>query len=204
MRAAGEPEEQAPTARPASVRRMRRVDRHEQILDAATRAFARTGYAATSLDDIAGEAGITRVILYRHFDSKKDMYRAALDRAGTHLATTVGTDNFDEGSISALLQAAAASPDGFRLMFRHAVKEPEFQDVTDKLTATSTEVAYRHLAKLIDDERWANWAARVIPTMTIEAVIAWLDIGQPDAAEAADRIGLAVHAVIRAAQHRPT
>ncbi|MBA2695026.1 MAG: helix-turn-helix transcriptional regulator, partial [Actinobacteria bacterium] len=58
---------------------MRRADRREQILDAATRAFARTGYTATGLDDLAEEAGITRVILYRHFDAKQDMYRAVLD-----------------------------------------------------------------------------------------------------------------------------
>lgn len=53
----------------------------EQILDAATRAFARAGYSATGLDDVVGEAGITRVILYRRFESKPDMYRAVLDRA---------------------------------------------------------------------------------------------------------------------------
>ncbi len=36
--------------------------------------------AATSLDDIAAEVGVTRVILYRHFDSKTDLYQAVLDR----------------------------------------------------------------------------------------------------------------------------
>lgn len=186
---------------PAStVRRMRRADRREQILDAATRAFSRTGYSATSLDDLAAEASITRVLLYRHFDSKNAMYRAALDRACTRLAGTVGTDDFDDGSIAALLRGAAADPDGFRLVFRHAVREPEFRDVTDALTTTAVDVARRHLVELIDDEVWVDWAARVIPTVTVEAVIAWLDAGQPDPGHAADRIGLAVHGVIAAAQ----
>ncbi|MPZ27926.1 MAG: TetR family transcriptional regulator, partial [Micromonosporaceae bacterium] len=49
--------------RETPIRRLGRAERREQILAAATAAFARGGYAATSLDDIATEAGITRVIL---------------------------------------------------------------------------------------------------------------------------------------------
>lgn len=187
----------------APLRRLRRADRREQILAAATRAFARTGYAATSLDDLADEAGITRVLLYRHFDSKNAMYRAVLDRACTRLETAVGTDDFDDGSIPALLNAAAADPDGFRLLFRHAVREPEFADITQTLAAASTEVAHRHLAEMIDDEAWARWAGQVVPTATLEAVIAWLDAGQPNPDEAADRIARAVHGIIAAAQNSP-
>lgn len=51
----------------SSGRRLRRQDRRARILDAATDAFARTGFAATSLDDIATDAGVSRVIRYRHF-----------------------------------------------------------------------------------------------------------------------------------------
>jgi AcrR family transcriptional regulator len=115
--------------------RLRRAERRDQILAAATRAFARAGYAATNLDDVAAEAGITRVILYRHFDSKADLYRAVLDRACHRIADTVGTDDFGDDALPALLRAAAADPDGFRLLFRYAAREPEFRDVVDGLTA---------------------------------------------------------------------
>lgn len=181
------------------VRRMRRAERREQILDAATRAFARAGFAATSLDDIAAEAAISRVILYRHFDSKTDMYRAVLDRACTWLADQVGMDNFDDSSIPALVRAAAADPDGFRLLFRYAAREPEFRDFTDSFTAASTEIAHRNLAAVIPDEPWARWGAQLTLTVAIEGVIAWLDSGQPDPDRAAERISRAVHGVIEAA-----
>src|SRR6266540_1172998 len=95
-------------AAPAPVRRLRRAERREQILAAATRAFARAGFAATSLDDIAAQAGVSRAILYRHFDSKTDLYRAVLDRACTRLADAVGTSDFTAASIDALVGAAAA------------------------------------------------------------------------------------------------
>ncbi len=189
----------APAAR-APVRRLRRAERREQILDAATRAFTRSGYAATGLDDVAAEAELTRAMLYRHFDSKADLYRAVLDRACARLAEAIGADGFDDNAIPALLHAAAADPDGFRLLFRHAAREPDFRDLIDSLTAASRDVARRNLARFIPAGPWLDWAAHLIPAFTLEAVIAWLDAGRPDPAHAADRIGQAVHGVITAAQ----
>jgi len=182
------------------VRRLRRAERREQILDAATRAFARSGFAATSLDDVAAEAGITRVILYRHFDSKADMYRAVLDRACTRLASTVGTGDYGEDAVAVLVRAAAADPDGFRLLFRHAAREPEFRDQADALTAASAEVARRDLAGQIPAGPWLDWAARLVPAVAIEGVIAWLDAGQPDPGQAAERIGQVIQGAIQAAK----
>ena len=69
---------------------------------------------------VAAEAGITRMLLYRHFDPKTDLYRVVLDRACQRLTAAVGEDVFDEGSMPMLVRVAAADPDGFRLLFRHA------------------------------------------------------------------------------------
>jgi AcrR family transcriptional regulator len=185
------------------VRRMPRAHRREQILDAATRAFARAGFTATGLDEIAAEAGITHVILYRHFDSKAALYRAVLDRACQRLAEATGADDFGDDAIPALVRAAAADPDAFRLLFRHAAREAEFRDLADGLTAVSQEVAERNLAKLIPPGPWLTWASRLIPALTAEAVIAWLDAGQPDPGQAAQRISQAIGGVINAAQPDP-
>ncbi|MBC6451223.1 TetR/AcrR family transcriptional regulator [Actinokineospora xionganensis] len=183
-------------------RRMPRVERREQILDAATRAFARAGFSATNLDDVATEAGITRVLLYRHFDSKTDMYRAVLERACTRLKDSAGDDDYDEQSIPALLRAASADPEGFRLLFHHAAREPEFRDLVDTIVDDGVRTALRHIEGLIPDPAWAKWAARMLHTVTIEAVIAWLDEGSPDPDDAAERISLVVHGVLQAARAR--
>ena len=70
---------------------------------------------ATSLDDIAAEAGVTRVILYRHFDSKTDLYQAVLDRScgvlGAHVAEPVG--GFTDARIDGMVQAAAAEQETY-------------------------------------------------------------------------------------------
>jgi AcrR family transcriptional regulator len=182
-------------------RRLPRSQRREQIVSAATRAFARAGFAATNLDDIAAEAGVSRAILYRHFDSKTDLYQAVLESACGRLVTATGADEFTEASIGGLLRVAADDPAGFRLLFHHAAREPEFRQAMDQFQADMTRVAHKHLAASISDPAWAAWAAQLVPTVAIAAVTAWLDAGQPDPGAAADRILEAVHGVITAAQH---
>lgn len=144
------------------------------------------------------------MILYRHFESKADLYRAVLDRACSRLAETVGTGDYGDEAIPTLVRAAAADPGAFRLLFRHAAREPEFRDLADSLTAASAEVARHDLAKQIALGPWLDWAAQLIPVLTIEAVIAWLDAGQPDPEQAADRIAQVVGGAIQAAGHAST
>jgi AcrR family transcriptional regulator len=181
-----------------ATRRMPRAQRRGQILEAATRAFARGGFANTGLDAIAAEAGVTPVILYRHFASKADLYREVIESGHTRLREATGANDFDDASLPALIRAAAADPDAFRLLYRHAAREAQFRDVIDTLIEGSAEITGRYLADIADD-RWRNWAARLLPTMTIDAVIAWLDAGQPDPDQAAVRIRSIVDAAIAAA-----
>jgi len=190
----------AKVAAPTPIRRLPRAERREQLLAAATQAFARAGFAATSLDDIAAQAGISRVLLYRHFESKTDLYRAVLERAIARLTATVGTRDYTYASIDALLGAAAEDPDGFRLLFHHAAREPEFRAQMDRFRRGMVATARRELAKVIGDRAWAQWAAQLAPVVAIEAVMAWLDAGQPDPDQAADRIRQALAGVITAAQ----
>jgi AcrR family transcriptional regulator len=53
-------------------------ERRAIILGAAGGLFARDGYAAARLEDIAAAAGVTKPIVYRHFESKKALYLALL------------------------------------------------------------------------------------------------------------------------------
>src|SRR5204863_4834383 len=63
-----------------------RPERQAAILRGAATAFARTGYAATSMEDVAAASGITKLIVYRHFDSKEELYRAVLQQVSDRLA----------------------------------------------------------------------------------------------------------------------
>jgi len=50
-----------------------------QVLSAALEVFSRKGYAATTLEEIAGEAGLTRGAVYWHFEGKADLYSTLLE-----------------------------------------------------------------------------------------------------------------------------
>jgi len=50
-----------------------------QILDAALKLFSHHGYGATSVSDIAGEAGVSKGNVYHHFEDKEAIFRELLD-----------------------------------------------------------------------------------------------------------------------------
>src|SRR5215211_5815859 len=56
--------------------------RRETIVDAAIHVFAKTSYRAAGTAEIARAAGIAEPTIYRHFDSKRELYLAALARCG--------------------------------------------------------------------------------------------------------------------------
>lgn len=55
-------------------------DTRERILDAALEIFARDGYSGTNIRDIAESVGIVKSALYRHFESKEEIWKAVQDR----------------------------------------------------------------------------------------------------------------------------
>ena len=83
---ATELEKDAVSSRPT---RPPRDQRRIQLLDAASEVFAAKGYHAAAMDDIAATAGISKPVLYQHFDSKLDLYLALLDQACDSLVDVV-------------------------------------------------------------------------------------------------------------------
>jgi AcrR family transcriptional regulator len=66
--------------------RLPEAERRALIVEVAGSLFGERGYDATRLDDVAAAAGVTKPIVYRHFDSKRDLYLALLDRHRDDLA----------------------------------------------------------------------------------------------------------------------
>jgi AcrR family transcriptional regulator len=54
--------------------------RRADLLDAAERCFAERGYHQTTVDEIAGRAGVSKGAFYWHFDTKRDAFTALVDR----------------------------------------------------------------------------------------------------------------------------
>ena len=56
------------------------ADTKEKILITALRLFAKDGYEAVSVRDIAQEVGITKGAMYRHYENKRDLFNSILAR----------------------------------------------------------------------------------------------------------------------------
>ena len=58
----------------AGARRLTAEQRRQQLFAVALGLFAQRGYRATTMDDIAEAAGVTKPLLYQHFSSKRALY----------------------------------------------------------------------------------------------------------------------------------
>lgn len=181
-------------AEPAPTGPLPRAARQEAILRGAARAFARAGYAATSMEDIAAASGITKLIVYRHFEGKEELYRAVLQQVFDRLAEefVVGYTR-GEGGVGArsLLTVAREDPDGFQLLWRHAAREPQFADYARQLRERSVDASRALLAGEVQPDLY-EWAAHTLVDELVVAVLNWLEFGDPARDE--EFVGLATAA----------
>ena len=63
----------------------------DKIVAAADALFARCSYISTSIEDIAREAGISRVTFYKHFKSKLEVAIGILDQYAVHMIDDYGS-----------------------------------------------------------------------------------------------------------------
>ena len=61
-------------------RRLPRGEREQQIIDCAIQVFARRGYSAASVDEIAELAGVSKPLVYLYLESKEGLFLACLHR----------------------------------------------------------------------------------------------------------------------------
>jgi AcrR family transcriptional regulator len=115
-------------------RRLPVSERRALIIEAAGRLFGEHGYQATRLDEIAAAAGVTKPILYRHFDSKQALYLALLERHRADLATFAGlipTEGTLEQRLRSVLEAWFAYVEthsyAWKMLFRDSGGGPEVQ-----------------------------------------------------------------------------
>lgn len=79
------------------------------LIEAARRLFVEKGYAETATPDIVAEAGVTRGALYHHFEDKKALFLATLEREAQAVAAHIERVSRPAGSPRAALLSGAAA-----------------------------------------------------------------------------------------------
>jgi AcrR family transcriptional regulator len=95
------------------------TDSRERILDSAAQVFSTYGFRHATFEEIAARAGVSRTLLYRHFDGKTDLLRAVRERALGAWADSVALAARDavtargalEATVRETLRFAGARPD---------------------------------------------------------------------------------------------
>ena len=112
------------------VRRRRKAERPQEILEAAFVEFSRNGYATTTLDQIAEGAGVTKGTIYVYFENKEHLFISMVRELVKATFDTV-QDMFarHEGSTADLLR------ESFRYIYQHIVEDRRRREVARMLIA---------------------------------------------------------------------
>lgn len=110
--------------------RLPAAERRRQLLVVARDIFAERGFHATSMDDVAEAAGVTKPVLYQHFASKRALYTELLDDVAARLLGEITEATSRAGSpreqveygFAAYFRFVAAHRSAFRLLFGASVR----------------------------------------------------------------------------------
>ncbi|ACA15626.1 transcriptional regulator, TetR family [Methylobacterium sp. 4-46] len=111
-------------------RQRRKEARPGEILDAAFEEFARRGYAATRLDDVAARAGITKGTIYVYFPSKEDLFVATFkEMVRPTMENIAALTHAPQGTAMDILRAH------FRFVYDHMVADRRGRELLRLLMA---------------------------------------------------------------------
>jgi AcrR family transcriptional regulator len=114
------------------------------MLGAAVETFARRGYRAASMDEIAEQAGVSKPLVYLYLNSKEELFTACIQREAAALDTAVrravepgaGPERQLRAGLRAFFTHTAEHPDGWALLYRQARTQGEpFAREVDRLRA---------------------------------------------------------------------
>jgi TetR/AcrR family fatty acid metabolism transcriptional regulator len=119
------------------------VDKRRLILDAAIRVFARRGFYACRVSDVADEAGVAYGLVYHYFDSKEEILNTLFqERWQLMLDAIVEIDKRDSGARDKLYHVASFIIDSYR-------HEPDLMKVIIvEVTRAANSFGREHLATI--------------------------------------------------------
>ena len=170
-------------------RRMTGVERREQLIAVGRSVFAERGYEATSVEEIAERAGVSKPVVYEHFGGKEGLYAVIVDREVGRLVTGITKALGAGHPREALEQAADAflsyienETEGFRILVRDA----PVGSATGSLSSVIGDIAAEVEGLLGREFKTRGYDAKIAPMMAqaLVGMVAltgqwWLEAGKP-------------------------
>jgi AcrR family transcriptional regulator len=169
--------------------RMTGKERREQLLDVGRSLFAEKGYGATSIEEIAARANVSKPVVYEHFGGKEGLYAVVVDREMQALlgrvtsALTAGHPRqLVEQAALALLTYIEDETDGFRVLTRDSPVVAASGTFGSLLNDIASQVEYI-LAREFDQRGLQTQLAGMYAQMLVGMVALtgqwWLEVRKP-------------------------
>lgn len=168
---------------------MTSADRREQLIVIARGLFAEKGYEATSVEEIAARAEVSKPVVYEHFGGKEGLYAVVVDREVRKLLDTV-TASLTAGRAHELVEQAALalldyienSSDGFRILVRDSPVGSSSGSFISILSDVGTRVEHilaEEFKRRGLDPKFAPMYAQMLVGMVALTGQWWLDVRRP-------------------------
>jgi len=175
--------------------RMTGRERREQLLDVGRTLFAQKGFEATSIEEIAARAGVSKPVVYEHFGGKEGLYAVVVDREMSDLMERL-TRALSSGHPRTLVENAALAlltyieeqTDGFRILTRDspvASSTGNFSSLLNDIASQVEHIMSREFAARGISTKLAPMYAQMLVGMVALTGQWWLEERKPKREEVA-------------------
>lgn len=186
-------------AKPAVRVRMTAVQRRQQLLDVARAVLAEKGYEATTVEEIAHRARVSKPVVYAHFGGKEGIYAVVVDREMGRLLGRIESALSEDDHPRRLIELAAQAflayveecTDGFRILTRDspvASSAGHFSGLIGEIASKVEHVLGLHFGRQGYDPALAAIYAQALVGMVALTGQWWLDVRRPSRDEVAAHV----------------
>ncbi|OZC58602.1 TetR family transcriptional regulator [Rhodococcus sp. RS1C4] len=169
--------------------RMTGTQRREQLIEIGRSLFAERGYEATSVEEIAVRANVSKPVVYEHFGGKEGLYAVIVDREMStllHMVTSSLSQNRSRVRVErvalALLTYVEERTDGFRILVRDspvAAADGKYSSLLNDAVGQVGHILAGDFTRRGFDAGFAPLYAQALVGMVSMTAQWWLDVREP-------------------------
>jgi AcrR family transcriptional regulator len=195
-------------------RRLSGSERRAQLIDVGRSVFAKRGYEATSMEEIADRAKVSKPIVYEHFGGKEGLYAVVVDREMDYVVRRI-VEAIAEGTPRERVERASLAfltyvkdhPDGFAVLSQ----DSPLSATRGRLSSLLNDLAERVGDIFADTFKRAGYDPKAAPIYA-HALVGmvtfvgkwWTEVRKPSVDEVARHIGALAWMGLRHLPKRPT
>ena len=170
-------------------------ERREQLLVIGRRLFGERGFEATSIEEIAARANVSKPVVYEHFGGKEGLYAVVVDREMRHLLDRVTTAltgghprELLEQAALALLSYIEEETDGFRILVRDspvATSTGNFSSLLNDIASQAEHILAGEFKTRGYETKLAGLYSQALVGMVALSGQWWLEVRKPRKEEVA-------------------